>query len=152
VLFAVMLFMGIRIHWNIIFLPFVTGVEALLILGLSFYLSALHVFYRDVGSLFELAAMAWFYVTPIIYPLHTAAEKIQQHLGDKWYDLYMLNPMTPIIVGTRRVLLYGGGIQSEIPGHLLIGYLTAAALISLFIAVTGWHLFRHLSQRFADEV
>jgi ABC-type polysaccharide/polyol phosphate export permease len=152
VFFAVMLLLGIRIHWNVIFLPFVFGVQTLIILGLSFYLSALHVFYRDVGSLFELVALAWFYVTPIIYPLHVATDQIRPRLGDVWFDLYMLNPMTPVIVATRRVLLYGGGIPSEIPGHLLIAYLTAAALVGLFLTITGWHLFHHLSRRFADEV
>jgi lipopolysaccharide transport system permease protein len=152
VLFAVMIVTGVGIHWNVIFLPFVLGVETLFILGLSFYLAALNVFYRDVASFFELLAMAWLYLTPIIYPLHVAYDKIHEKLGDAWFLVYMANPMTPIMVAMRRVLLYGGGIQSEIPGYQLIAYLTGAALISLLFAVSGLHLFRWLSQHFADEV
>lgn len=128
-------------------LPFILVIETILILGLAFYLSALNVLYRDVAGVLELVSMAWFYVTPIIYPLQVAQDK----LAPKWFHLYMLNPIAPIIASIRRVLLYGRK-AGEIDHQILLHYLGIATIVSLVLMVTGWLFFRWLSPRFADEL
>ncbi|MBX7244942.1 MAG: ABC transporter permease [Candidatus Sumerlaeaceae bacterium] len=142
---------GFGLSWHVVFLPFVCAILTLLILGVSLYLSALNVFYRDVSGLLDLGTLAWFYVTPIIYSLPMAAERILEKTGQWGVDLYMMNPVSPPIVALRRVLLYGGKDTEIADGQLLV-YLGITFAASLVITVTGWMLFRRLSPRFADEL
>lgn len=148
---AVLVVGGYGLHWEILLLPAVVGVQVLLVLGLAFYVSALNVFYRDVGSMLELGTLAWFYVTPIIYPLNFAREQLLMRLGETGFMLYMLNPAAAIVAGTRRFLLYGGA-RAEVSDPQLGAYLVISFFVSLVIAVTGWLVFRRLSERFADEL
>ena len=74
---------------------------ALLVLasGFSILLSALNVKLRDMRHLIEVAMQLWFWLTPIVYPY----EKLAPHLrGLSW--LYLMNPMTPIVLTFQRVL------------------------------------------------
>jgi ABC-type polysaccharide/polyol phosphate export permease len=142
---------GYGLHWEILLLPAVLGVQVLLVLGLAFYVSSLNVFYRDVGSMLELGTLAWFYVTPIIYPLNFAREQLLARLGEVGFMIYMLNPAAAIVAGIRRFLLYGDA-RAEVSDPQLGVYLVISFVVSLVIAVTGWLVFRRLSERFADEL
>jgi ABC-2 type transport system permease protein len=79
----------------------VPAMAALLVLasGLSILFSALNVKLRDMRHLIEVAIQLWFYLTPIVYPY----ERLATHLhGLTW--LYLLNPVTPIVLTFQRVL------------------------------------------------
>ena len=134
---------------NLLLLPAALALEVLLILGLGFFLSALNVFYRDVGSALELGVMAWFYITPIIYPLQEARRSLGR-FGDIWFHLYMLNPMAPIVGLVRRAVLYGP--NAELSDRALFAYAGVSAVVSLCLFASGWMLFRRMSGRFADEL
>ena len=45
------------------------GLAALLVASLAAVLSAMHVYFRDVRYLVQASLIAWFYLTPVIYPL-----------------------------------------------------------------------------------
>ncbi|MCX7019347.1 MAG: ABC transporter permease [bacterium] len=139
---------GAGIHWQILLLPLYMLILVVFLLGMALWLSALNVYYRDVANAIELAAMAWFYLTPIIYPLNLAAEQIMGRMGRAWFNIYMLNPMTPIVVAFRAAVL-GGGEMAAAP---LAGWLAAAFTAGLILTLTGWLAFRRLSWRFADEL
>lgn len=148
---GVLVISQVGLHWHLLLLPVVIAIEALLVLGLALYLSAMNVYYRDVGSALELAGLALFYVTPVIYPLTIAYEKLNTKMGAFWSTAYMLNPIAPIIVAVRRVTLYrGGGVElSDVELLMFMGVATALALV---LTITGWMLFRRLSRDFADEL
>lgn len=148
---VVVLLAGVRPGVSIALLPLLIALEMLLLLGLSLYLSALNVFYRDVGSMLELLSMAWFYVTPIIYPVSLAAQQLDKKLGAAGIYAYLLNPIAPIIVAMRQVILFSGEKGELAPKTLAIA-LAASLVTSLVLVVTGWKLFRRLSDRFADEL
>jgi lipopolysaccharide transport system permease protein len=149
VVLAVVVTVGIPPY--LYFLPVIVGIETLLILGIAFYLSALNVFYRDVMGLLELVVLAWFYVTPVIYPMQVAQDRVGNSLGSGWFTLYMLNPIAPIVGAIRRVTLYGRG-KGEIHAEILVTYLSISLLLSIVLCVSGWFVFRRLSDRFADEL
>lgn len=135
-------------------LPVVIGLQFLLTLAVSLGLSALNVFYRDVASLWEVLTTAWFYATPIVYPLAVATGKLDElHLGWlKW--VYLANPMTPIISAYRRILLYGP-LDRQVPGlaDVPLGLSLAICLgITLLLLGLAWKLFLHFSKSFADEL
>nr|HPK02392.1 ABC transporter permease [Candidatus Sumerlaeota bacterium] len=86
----------------------IAALQFLLVLAVAFVLSALNVFYRDIASVWEVLTTAWFYATPIIYPVYMALEEIDRR-GWGWLRLpYLANPMTPLVLAYRRVLLYAG--------------------------------------------
>lgn len=148
---GVVLVTGNGIDWYIVLLPILLGILTFFILGLSLYLAALNVFYRDIANIFELVAMAWLYITPIIYPLQVAEDQITRKLGHQWFHLYMLNPLAAIVASIRKVMLYERG-EGEIQRAQLMQYLLIALGVSTIITVTGALLFRRLSRRFADEL
>jgi len=73
--------------WFLVLLPATLLLTAFTV-ALGLVLSALHVKFRDVKFLIAAALIAWFYVTPVVYP-----QSAVSHLGP-WLDF---NPMTGIV-------------------------------------------------------
>lgn len=187
VLFAFMAWAKIWPGWETLYLAPLIALETVLAVAFALFLSALNVFYRDIASAFEVIFTGWLYATPIIYSLSmpaavakfgyapAAAPALATVFGatpssafPQWvFQLYMLNPMTPITLAYRRILLYaqppGGAGPAPAPeyaayagGHdpdlWLLGRLGLCAVtvgILLFLSI---RVFRHYSVRFADEV
>ena len=107
---------------------------SVLVLGLSWGLSSLNVFIRDVGQLVTIILNLWFFYTPIFYPFGIIPKKLQ--------ILFKLNPMYNVVEGYRGVL-----VASKVPDpyHLLYLFLFASAS---FIA--GGLIYKKLKPAFAD--
>jgi lipopolysaccharide transport system permease protein len=71
----------------------------LLTLGLSWFISALGVYLRDVGQVVGVITQAALFMTPIIYPIEAVPEQLRGILA--------YNPLTPIIDYFRHVLIWG---------------------------------------------
>lgn len=151
VVLVYLLFSDIGIHAEILWLVGAMVVQILLTLGLSLMLAAMNVYYRDVGSILELGGMALFYITPIIYPVSVAYQKLSEGWGSKYAHIYMLNPMAPVVVALRRATLYSGDIV-EISDALLLKYLLVAGAVGVIMTIVGWAYFRWLSRDFADQL
>jgi len=54
---------------TIIYFPVIIFIEFLLVLGLSFALASLNVFYRDIQYIWAVIIQAGFFAAPIIYPV-----------------------------------------------------------------------------------
>lgn len=106
----------------------------LFLIGVSWFLSALTVYVRDVIHVVGLAISAIMFVTPVFYPLHTVPDKVR--------GLLLLNPLTVVIEGLRDVLIAGTG-----PDWQALGLLWT---ISLLVLQVGWWWFRRLREGFAD--
>jgi ABC-2 type transport system permease protein len=116
----------------------------LLALGLSFFLAALYVQFRDVNYIWEVFLQAGFYVTPIIYPL----SRINNVSFQK---LIMLNPIAQAIQDVRYTAithtqptvysLFQGGWHAVVPFILVA--------ILLFV---GPAYFRSQSKYFAENI
>jgi ABC-2 type transport system permease protein len=75
------------------------GVVAFVILvffasGLSIFLAAVNVKFRDTQHLLELVIMAWFWATPIVYQFMLLPGKFEKYNIPHW--LMWINPITPI--------------------------------------------------------
>jgi ABC-2 type transport system permease protein len=86
--------------------------------ALGIGLSALNVPMRDTSHLLELALLAWFWVTPIVYQY--------QALGDRLGEWALLNPMTPIVLAFQRAI-YGEHLV-DAGGSSRLGTTTTAIL------------------------
>jgi lipopolysaccharide transport system permease protein len=155
VVFVLLGVTGVGVSGLVVFLPAIIVLETLLILGCALYLSAFNVFYRDVGSALEVLSMAWFYVTPIIYPAQVAWDEIMRSCGPVagrfWFSVYMLNPVAPVVVAIRKVVLFGRG-HGEIYRNELYLYLAVSVAVAAVLSLSGWFVFRRLSRRFVDEL
>jgi ABC-type polysaccharide/polyol phosphate export permease len=117
-------------------LPILFAIHTVFILGLSYPLAALNLFFHDVRFLVGVALTLWFYLTPVLYPVDLVPERYQ--------IVYDLNPNSLFINAYRRVLLHG-----ESPGleKVLLGL--AIAVVTFLI---GYYLFKRMEPTFADRV
>ena len=77
---------------------------ALLLLtsALGVLLAAVNVYFRDMQHLLELALLAWFWATPIVYQYRLVSDKAHGHA--LLYHVWRLNPVTPIVVTFQRAI------------------------------------------------
>jgi lipopolysaccharide transport system permease protein len=131
-----MIIFGVIPGPTVIYFPFILLIEFILILGLSFGLSALNVYYRDVQYMWAVVLQAGFFAAPIIYPMSILPPKVA--------SLIMLNPMTRIIEMFRDSLIYNTQLNIA-----AVSYAIASALILLGI---GYYIFRRLEPGLAEEM
>jgi len=69
--------------------------------ALGVLLGSINVHLRDTAHFVELSLIAWFFITPIVYPYQMVADKIGSAAG-----VLLLNPMTDIVLTFQRAI-YG---------------------------------------------
>jgi ABC-2 type transport system permease protein len=99
VLLLFMAVSGMSFTPNLFFFPVLVAIQFLLTLGIALLLSTLNAFFRDVEQLLGPLMMAWFYMTPVIYPASTIPEKFN-------FVLY-LNPMAPLMAAYQAIFYHG---------------------------------------------
>ena len=149
VVFIVMIIGGIdpnsTFHWTaLLYLPIVMIVEYVLALGFAMLASALTVYFRDLEHILGIITMAWMYATPILYDVSMIQNILVEKGMVNLMHLYMLNPMTPIIVAYHQILYYG---QAPDMSTLL-----SAVVLGLFFLILGYLVFRKLQRGFAEEL
>lgn len=156
VVVGMMLILGLVPGPLFLLVPAIFGLQIILTMGVALILAGLNVFYRDVSSLWEVAAAAWFYATPIIYPAYIATEYFDGR-GWTWAKwIYLANPMSPIVMGYRRLMLYGSvessakSLALEVTDPELLISLGVACVVSFALLALAQRLFARLSGRFAD--
>jgi lipopolysaccharide transport system permease protein len=134
VLFAFMLFTGYGIPVTALAFPLVLIPFLLVTLGVAWFVSSLGVYVRDVSQVTGFLATALLFLSPIFYPLSAVPERFR--------DLFLLNPLTHVIIESRNVLMMG---QWPDPGGLLVYWLVAIAVFWL-----GYVWFQRTRGGFAD--
>jgi ABC-2 type transport system permease protein len=127
-----------------LWLPLILLEVYLFALGVSLFLSAAYVKYRDINYIWEVILTAGFYLTPILYPIGL----ITNHTFQK---LIMLNPMAQAIQDARYTTIthetktiydvFAGGWYQFTPFVLVI-----------VILVFGLTYFRRESKYFAENI
>lgn len=139
----------------------VPAMLALIVLSsaLAVFLSAINVHLRDTQHLLELALVAWFWGTPIVYAYETIAGRLGQH-HLTW--IYFLNPLTPIVITFQRALYAKPapiGTDGKVvhilpawgPGEYLWILLIVLGVSTLFFLV-AMAVFGRLEGNFAEEL
>ena len=107
-----------------------------LTVGLGLLVSGVHVFFRDTAQLLAMVLNAWFYLTPVVYPLGLVPERFRS-----WLEL---NPLTPLVGLYRQAFLSGSPAPVAGTGAL-------AGVVAVLLSLGFW-LFRRLKKAFADEI
>jgi lipopolysaccharide transport system permease protein len=134
VLLGIMLFYRFVPTVNIIWLPLFALLALVTSIGVSLWLAAMNVQFRDVRYTIPFLTQAWLFVTPIAYP--------SSLLPEPWRTVYGLNPMAGVVEGFRWALL---GTDTA-PGKMII----VSTLVAVTLFVSGAFYFRRMEQSFAD--
>ena len=136
-LFAFVVIYRIPLTLYVLWLPVLIVIQIALSIGIGLFLSAIHVFFRDTQQIMEVLLLAWFFVTPILYPLERIREVTRPFV-------LLLNPLAALIVNYRQILYVGA------PPNL--GVLAATFVEALLALIVGFFIFRRLSHAFAEEL
>lgn len=108
-------------------------------LGFGIIVSSMTTKYRDLALLVSFGVHLWMYATPVAYPASMIADKYPQLL-----NIYMLNPMTPLIELFRSAYLGS-------PCYYL-NYYWLSIVVTMVIFVLGVVLFSRVEKTFMDTV
>jgi ABC-type polysaccharide/polyol phosphate export permease len=70
-LFLLLFPLGARPSFALLFLPVAIGLLAMFALGLGLIVATLNTFYRDCGHLIAVVLQAWYFATPILFPIES---------------------------------------------------------------------------------
>jgi lipopolysaccharide transport system permease protein len=135
-LFALFMYAGIPLTLKIITLPAFILLAMFTATGVSLFVSAANVRYRDVGHAIPFLIQIWMFLSPIVYPVSLVPEA--------WRWLYGLNPMTGVIEGFRWALL--GQTAPD------LALMTVSTLVFVIFLIAGVIYFRQMERQFADVI
>ena len=164
VLFTVIALLWRPVEWAYIpLIPVALLALLLLVAGLGILLSAVNVYLRDTQHFLELALLAWFWVTPIVYGFMT----IDRRPGGWFKYTYMLNPVTPIVLIFQRAIyakLDNPKVPPGNPGQKLneilphwhmatyLAYLGYSFVVGAIVLTIAIYVFGRSEANFAEEL
>ena len=123
-LLLVMIATRAELHWTVLLVPIPILLLVVFSLGVGLVLSAITVKFRDIMHLYTVFTTALLYLTPVIYPMSI--------LPSWLYKIVMLNPLTPMLMMFRNVMINNTLI--DIPTLLITLVETIAMfLIGLYV-------------------
>lgn len=125
-----------ELHATLLFVPLLMAAQMLFVLGAAWFIASLGVFVRDTAQVVALVLVAWFFLTPIIYP--------EQVVPIRYQRFASLNPFAPLVRSYRRVMIEGAGPDW---GGMLY-FLAVALVVFLF----GYWWFAKSRKNFADVI
>lgn len=122
--------------WQMIFLPLFLLLAFASSFGISLYLTALNVKYRDFRYIIPFVVQFGLYISPVGFS--------SQIVPEKWRMLYSLNPIVGVIDGFRWSIIGG----AEFPWMTVV---ISSGITALFL-VLGVSYFRATEKSFADNI
>ena len=136
IILGFVMFGGLGLTKYIIFYPLILIAQYITVLAISFILSSVTVFLRDIQHFVGVLLQLLFYATPIVYNANSIPENFE------WILKY--NPMT-YIVNAYRDIFYNQ-VSPDIKSIcILIAIMTV-------ITVIGYFIFSKLQKGFAEEL
>ena len=136
-LIGLMPFYGLGTSWTVLLAPLFLLMALAAALGVSFWLSALDVKYRDVRYTLPFLTQIWLFTTPVVYPSSLVPSWLRP-----WYGL---NPMVGVVEGFRWSLLRAVGPPD-------LGMLSVSVAMVGLVFVGGVVYFRMMERTLADVI
>ena len=127
---------GIGISKYILSYPVILIAQYLIILAISFIVSSICVYFRDLQHFIGIVLQLLFYATPIVYSQNSIPT------GFQWILKY--NPMTYIINAYRDIFYYGQAIKIK-----PMMYMIFLGMVGIFL---GFKLFNMFQRGFAEQL
>jgi len=136
VMFGLLLVERWPLTLNILALPFLLVILLLISVGVSLFISALNVYYRDFMYALPFIVQVWMYASPVVY-----SGDLIPHLAKPFYAI---NPLVGVIDAFRWSLLGTG----EFPATSLL----ISLIVGIILFVAGGLVFQRVEQNFADVI
>jgi len=137
ILLAIFLATGNQLHWTIVLIPIVLFPFVVFLIGISWLLSVLGVYIRDLGQIVGVLMTVLMFLCPIVYPFERLPAEMQPFV--LW-----ANPLTIIVEQLRAVVLFG-----QLPNWELLAIYSVGAFAMLFL---GTWMFKRTRDGFADVI
>ncbi len=124
-------------QWTILLTVAILPALIIFSLGISFFLSSLYVFFRDLKHIYSVVLTLWMYMTPIFYSINSFEE------GSIVVKVIQLNPMYHYVTCFRELL------QGVIPNALEWLIMYGFAALSLLL---GWLVLAALRNRIVSNL
>jgi ABC-2 type transport system permease protein len=132
-MYGIIIFEHTRITWVHLLLPYDLICLVIFAMGVSMFLSALTVFFRDMFYIYGVLLQAWFYITPTMYSLDIIKP-------EKYRVFFKLNPIYHFVNYARTIILY-----DRVP---TVGQHLICAGIALVTLLIGTLFFRKMQDKF----
>ncbi len=132
---------GIKPNLFMLMTPLILIQLATLGMGFGMIVSSLTTKYRDLNMVVGFGVSLWSYCSPVAYDMFSRSQLMP---GSAFYNLYMLNPVTPAINMFRYAYIGTGDIDWMFYG---ISWVTTVA-----VAVLGAMMFSKSEKTFMDTV
>lgn len=113
--------------WHILWLPIIVVPFLMMVLGISWFLSSLGVYLKDISQVIGVVTMILMYLSPIFYPTSM--------LPDAYQIFTQLSPLTYVIEQARDCMMLGKNIA-----WLSWGIYTSVSFIIMLLGY-GWFMF-----------
>lgn len=128
--------MDVRLSPAVLLLPILLFQLIVLSIGCGIIISSMTTKYRDLSLLVGFGLQLWQYASPIAYGL--------QLIPKKYLNLYMLNPVTPIVT-TFRYAVFGFG-YFDMRTYMI------SWIISMLFFLIGLIMFSRIERTFMDTI
>jgi lipopolysaccharide transport system permease protein len=135
VLVGMMVFYGHPPGASALLVPLCAVFALVVASGLTLWLSAVNVRYRDVRYTTAFLTQILFYISPIAYPSTVVPERFRA--------IYGLNPIAGVVESFKAAVL---GTPYD------AGLIAVSLAVGLVLVVTGWLYFRQAESSFADVI
>ena len=130
--------------WKIVLVVIIIPAVAIFSLGISYFLSALYVFFRDIKHIYTVLLTLWTYLTPLFY----SVEALKSDIVSK---AMVFNPMYHYVEGFRYLL------RGDIPKIMLSFSTTQPSILAMygFAAVSliiGWLFLQAMKNHIAANL
>lgn len=120
-----MLFYHQPFHLVLFLLPVPIIISGFFTLGVAFLVSTLAILFTDIVDLYAIILQAWFFLTPIVYPITILPPVFAAYL--RWNPIYLL-------VDLFRSIIY----YDQVPS---VSAWIIAGIMALVVFISGWLIF-----------
>lgn len=147
-------------QWNMLWLAVYASVVTLILAtGFGLLLATANVFFRDTQHFLELALMALFWFTPVVWNYDYLAAAVVNRWGPNAEWALLANPMIATVTAFERVFYNPASLPDDTrrnfemmlrPASWYATNLTIALIISLLVLLVGLRVFRRHEGDFAE--
>ncbi|WP_416268786.1 ABC transporter permease [Burkholderia cepacia] len=122
------------IHWTLVFVPLILVPLVFMVIGVSWILSSLGVYIRDIGQVVGVLTSVVMFLSPVFYAIESLPKPFQAVLR--------INPLTFVIQQARAVMIDG-----VLPDFGMLAVYTVASVLFAWLSL-AW--FQRARDGFAD--
>lgn len=124
-------------------------IVAMLAIGLGLLFGSANVYFRDSENIVDMLLMIATWASPVMY----AWTMVQEKLGQGWYLVYQLNPITIGVEAFHYAFWFPTTDgTAAVPPNLMSLWIPVGLILSFLVLVVGQLTFRRLEGRFAQEL